>query len=153
MKTVLLGAGAALNPGSELWVIPDPQHSRWATKLDWYMNALITRAENRVPQKIPTGLKQILEDEEIEKTVSPNSSGALLFATSDLLPCKWTLLVQFASNIEEWSKKIEDTWTALEKPKIRIFLPASVEPKEFDRFFEVSEDQVETVADLKKDLW
>ena len=134
----ILTKGSALTLGSELWVIPDPQNSSWASQIDFYSNALISRAETHTPKDIAPALAQILKDEGIPHERPAPSSRPLLLATQEGLPNLKTLVLQFTGDTGTWFQEIEKSWKQLGSPSLRVFLPRGVAATKFETFWKKS---------------
>lgn len=123
MDVIELPQVSAFGPGSELWVLPDPQTCLWARQVDWYVNGLISRAENRTPKEIAVGLRKILSDEEISVPEVPAHEGVLLIAAASFAPTKYILIQQYSGGLKTWLKKAFHYAQALNLEKTRLFLP------------------------------
>ena len=114
----------ALNPGDDLWILPDKNSSGWSQKMDWYLNFQVTKARAHAPQKLSSQLQAIVQEEELGlKEVVIDSEAPLFVASAKNLPNQNTIEVIFHGQEEEWLRQIEQIWIRLQKPKTRIFLP------------------------------
>jgi len=118
-----LPQNSALTPGSELWVVPDQENSRWSQQLDWYLNFQIARTHNKKPMEVPSTIKHILEEEEIEFPFGElKENSPLLIVSSQALPNSQFVELPYLKRKSSWIKKIHSLWLDLGKPSIRIFL-------------------------------
>lgn len=124
MATSVLSQASALNPGSDLWIVPDFANSQWTAKLDWYLNFQICRASRHQSSPIPDYLNYVLEETELKKPAIPVEDQApLMIATQQLLPNKWVVLIPWNGNLGEWVQQAFKVWQNLQQPSIRLFLP------------------------------
>ena len=124
MSVSVLSQASALNPGSDLWIVPDLERSRWTAKLDWYLNFQICKASRHHSPKLPEFVGHVLrETEQGFPNVSLTADSPLMISSSDLLPNKWVLVVPWTENMSAWTEKVVKTWRDLKEPSLRIFLP------------------------------
>ena len=132
MNTKVLPQSNSLISGSNLWVLPQPQMSRWCTQMDWYMGGLITNAEERKPHSISNPLNKILTDEEIPvPIIKLNKNAPLLISSESFLPNKKTVIVEYDGSVKDWTNAIVEIWTQLQTPTLRVFLPSTVSSSHF----------------------
>ncbi len=159
MNTKILPQSNSLTSGSTLWVLPQPDVSRWSVKMDWYMGGLITNAEQRKPQTISSSLSKILIDEDITLPINhTNKNAPLLIMSEFLLPNKKTLILDYNGSVKDWTTALVKVWSQLKSPTIRVFLPSTVKAAHFleqlpDMKFEEHEDALHmTVVDDKPEM-
>lgn len=123
----------ALQAGADLWIIADLEKSAWAQKIDWYLNFQILRSKtHKTPIPSPE-LLQVLERWEIEApAVEELESAPLMIASADRLPNHAVVVVPFDDeDPRRWVKRVHDTWTRLDSPGLRIFLPEGLAASRF----------------------
>lgn len=115
---------AAFSPGSELWIIPDAQHSNWTQKLDWYLNFQLLRAERHHSALISEEFKELLKEQQLEPpTATDESQKPLMLASQHQLPVNQAVSVPYGGNLKEWVDAVAAVWTGLKRPPLRLFLP------------------------------
>ena len=103
----ILSQASALNPGSDLWIVPDFPKSNWAQKLDWYLNFQIVKASRHAPPGLSDFLVQMIEKTELKiPSFELLSQAPLLIHSQPLLPNKWVAVVPYADNFKHWMKNI-----------------------------------------------
>jgi hypothetical protein len=117
----------SLSAGDDLWVADLNLTSPVTQKIDFYLNY---RLSSFLFQEEPTlSSDQLAVVQKIglnAKTVS-SSTEPYLIKSDDILGPKWVLFVPFeASN---WNEILIKSWQGLQKPKIRIFVPPSLDWK------------------------
>lgn len=122
MAISVLSQASALNPGSDLWIVPDLEKSQWAAKLDWHLNFQICKSSRHVSKQLPAFLNDVLVETELDKKPL-RTSGPLMIASSELLPNKWVVIVPWNDNLAAWTSQIFEIWKNLKEPSLRVFLP------------------------------
>lgn len=124
MALSVLSQASALNPGSDLWIVPDLERSRWTAKLDWYLNFQICKSSRHQTAALPEYVKTVLsETEQTTASVTLSVASSLMIASPELLPNKWVLVVPWTEDMTEWTAEIFKIWNGLQKPSVRVFLP------------------------------
>lgn len=124
MSLSVLSQASALNPGSDLWIVPDLEKSHWTTRLDWYLNFQLCKSSRHITPNLPSFVTEVLEETELEKRVFPISSNApLMIASEELLPNKWVVVLPWNGDLTKWTSSIFDIWQNLKEPSLRVFLP------------------------------
>jgi hypothetical protein len=120
-----LSQASALNPGSNLWVVSDLMSSKWTAKIDWYLNFQIIKAARHKPAPLPEFLVEAVRQTGIEvPKIDTSTSDPLLILSEPLLPNKWVLVIPFEKSLEAWVKSTAHIWSQLQRPSLRLFLPA-----------------------------
>lgn len=116
-------------------MIGDLDRSKWARKIDWYLNFQLTRAEPHQPVSISSELNQILEEWEVEAPprIELPHSAPLMVASASLLPNTTTVQVPLNEKTEAWVLSCHRIWTDLGRPSLRVFLPSSVSEAAFEK--------------------
>ena len=131
MKTI--DAVSALSPGRVTWIVPDLERSRWAQRIDWYLNYQIARAEPHVPASFAPELQDVIEKWEFEApTVRLNGAAPLMIASSGLIPNHQTIVLPVRSGEAEWILASHRVWVGLGRPPTRIYLPSGVSTAVFE---------------------
>jgi hypothetical protein len=134
MPITHLSTASSLNPGADLWIIPDLQHSRSALRLDWYMNLQLTKSTlHSVPQLSPE-LQSILAKCDLPETrFYKKTTEFVMFESSRLLPNRWVVQIQTPKSHDGWVENASLAWTGLQKPSLRVFLPSGLSAGEFQK--------------------
>ena len=85
----------SFSKGADLWILSEPQHSSLAKKIDWHLQFIFEKS-NKSPQD------------------------PLLIESSLYLPNTHTLFIPKQTN---WLTQALESWSRLEKPSLRLFLP------------------------------
>lgn len=125
MAVSVLSQASALNPGSDLWVLPALNESPWTTKLDWYLNFQICKASRHESASVPSYLNEVLKETEqkayvFKKGSAEHAAQPLMISSAPLLPNKWVVLI---SQKENWAQEVHEVWKGLKQPSLRVFLP------------------------------
>lgn len=137
MAISLLSQASALNPGAELWVVPDRGNSRWTTKIDWYLNFQIAKSGRHQSRTSPLFLQKVVADTNLpEYSFLAEDHSPLLIPCQNLLPCRWTAVLPLHRNHAEWVSQLSQVWTSLDKPTFRVFLPAGQNPATFNELWQ-----------------
>jgi len=124
MSLSVLSQASALNPGSDLWIVPDLERSHWTAKLDWYLNFQICKSSRHQTAALPEFVENVMaETEQAPPQLNLNPASSLMIASPDLLPNKWVLVVPWSENMAEWTAAIFKIWSGLQEPTVRVFLP------------------------------
>jgi hypothetical protein len=124
MSLSVLSQASALNPGSDLWIVPDLERSRWTAKLDWYLNFQICKSSRHQTAPLSEFVQEVLaETEQTAPQLSLEGPSSLMIASPELLPNKWVLVVPWTENMSAWTASIFKIWSGLQEPSVRIFLP------------------------------
>ena len=114
----------ALKSGSQIWFIPEKNISNWTRFLDWHINFLIAQSNLKSKQDLPSALKSILSEEQIEFEMDLKGSyEQTLLSTHDYLPNTSTVMIRNFQDIDSWLQQIKLTVEQLKLKSIRIFLP------------------------------
>lgn len=124
----------SLNAGADLWVTPDFTESRFAPRLDWYMNFQISHAMNHQKNPLSDTLTSILKQTQLPgiEFVEDNESG-ILFSTENVLPNRWVLLLPKSQPLNNWCERISAKWEGLRRPGLRVFLPKDIAATTFEK--------------------
>jgi len=123
---------SAFNPGHDLWIVPEPQYSRWTLRLDWYLNFQITRAgrhEHAIRGPVVDGILKEIEWNPAVPAVGETSP--LLVACEGRLPARWVVMVPGAGNLIAWTGHIDRLWRNLQQPTMKVFLPTGLQAGPF----------------------
>lgn len=124
MALSVLSQASALNPGSDLWIVPDLEKSPWTAKLDWYLNFQVCRSSRHETLKLSEFITHVLEETETPKADIPLSNKQpLMIASESLLPSKWVVIMPWNEDMKSWASQIFKVWKDLNEPSLRIFLP------------------------------
>lgn len=124
MAVNVLSQAGALNPGSDLWVVPQLGKSQWTSKLDWYLNFQLCKSSRHNSAHVPGFLNDVIKETELTKFYRPVAAAApMMIASETLLPNKWVVVVPWNDNVSSWAESIFTVWSGLQKPTLRVFLP------------------------------
>ncbi len=124
MALSLLSQASALNPGSDLWIVPDLEKSQWTARLDWYLNFQVCKASRHQQPALPSFVEEVLRETELDKKNFKNRDQApLMIASSELLPNKWVVVLPWSGDLTKWTAQVFEIWQKLKEPSLRIFLP------------------------------
>lgn len=121
-----LAKAGAMGLGSELWVVPNPEASAWARKIDWYLNFQIAKAhQHRFPDLAPELIK-VLQENEISWMKDFVQNQTLMVATQSRLPAQQVVRIPFLNDKTEWMNRARRVWEDLGRPRLRLFLPSEI---------------------------
>ncbi len=141
---------SGLSPGSDLWVIPNLKESAWSSRINWYLNFLLTRSDLRVPKSLSDNLRSVLAETEMYKHNSSEGSSLrdeLLIASHIYLPNQWTLVRTQWDNVNTACQSIVSVSRQLKSNQIRVFLPQGLNSTDFAKAWQVV--SVESQIDLQ----
>jgi hypothetical protein len=147
--TKTITAQAALTGGCGLWIVAEPEKSKWARKIDWYLNFQLVRAEDHDQPKTASELKEIVQKWHVEPVrIEVEPDAPLMVASAQLLPVARTVLIPFTGDAQAWARVCSEVRKNLQQPATRIFLPESLEAEAFARAWPKSTgtSSAETVA-------
>ncbi len=134
MAISTLSQASALNPGSDLWIVPNIKNSRWTANLDWYLNFQISKALRHDRVQLSAYTEEVLLDTELERVqIDLASTSPLMIASHNHLPNKWVVIVQWQQDLEAWVKQAHQIWSQLREPSLRFFLPPGQSAGSFQR--------------------
>ncbi len=118
--TSILPPKDAFTKGSDLWIIPDIQSSKWTKKINWYLNFQIYKLKP-VKKLSKDQVAYISEAGFDFKNISAKTGG-ILISSNKLLTNKKTLIIPF-NNLKKWISQSISCWNMLGKPSLRFFAP------------------------------
>jgi len=134
MAASVLSQASALNPGSDLWIVPDLAKSQWTAKLDWYLNFQICKCSRHTTPGLPEFVNEVLAETELDRPrVNMDHEAPLMIASQSLLPNKWVVVVSWHDDMASWALKTCEIWQKLKQPSLRIFLPPGQSAGNFER--------------------
>ncbi|MBL7542342.1 MAG: hypothetical protein JNL11_00930 [Bdellovibrionaceae bacterium] len=132
MAIIVLSVSQSYNPGAELWIVPDFEHSKIATKLDWYNSFLAGKMTRKESKKMDSYLVEIIEETELpDFNIKTATNDVILIPTKSKFPNRWTAFVPHTGGLNEWCLKIHKLYQDLKNPSLRIFLPTNLSLSEF----------------------
>ena len=136
MAMTVLSHSSALNPGADLWVLPDHLNSQWTPKLDWYLNFQIIRDSRKPRTQISNALAEIIQQTEFDLPRIPfDTNAGLLIPADKTLPARWVFTQAF-NNADDWALSIHKTWMSLGQPSLKIFLPTGLTAGQFSEHWQ-----------------
>lgn len=130
----VLSASNSFNTGADLWIAPDFTESRFAPRLDWYMNFQISHSLNHQKAQLSSRLDSILKQTQLLHLdfIEDVQSGTL-FSTENVLPNRWVLILPKSQPLNTWCERISNKWEGLRRPSLRVFLPKDVAAATFEK--------------------
>lgn len=133
MAVTLLSQASAFNPGADLWIIPSAStQSSWRQRVDWYLNFKLTNSHRHQSFHLNTFLQEILEETELKSEIDQQKTDThapLMIGAFPNLPCRWVVEVPVHS--EPWAEQCHLIWKQLNFPSLRVFLPQTILPGQF----------------------
>jgi len=125
-------AQTALTSGCGLWIVAEPEKSKWARKIDWYLNFQLMRAEDHEQKEISAELEEIANKWHVESIrFEIDETAPLMVASAQLLPVSRTVLIPFTGDAHSWARACNQVRQNLKHPVTRIFLPESLDADTF----------------------
>ncbi|NQY99728.1 MAG: hypothetical protein HRT45_03545 [Bdellovibrionales bacterium] len=141
MSIKVLTSPNAFSSGAQLWITPQPEHSPWTKRIDWYLNMQMRRAEKHQHREIHSDLKQTLIENELPEFDFPaDKSAPLLIGCQGHLPVEAIVRVPFLDKQADWFDALRKIWAELERPQVRLFLPDNMNVEQVKSFWP-EEDQ------------
>ncbi len=136
MSLVTLAKNDFFSAGATLWAAPQASEFELYDQLDWYLNLLLSKAQNHRLQEPSLEILDILKktSQSFNRTTLTEKAPQI-FTVPRLVPTKFFLQIHYTKDhLKEWLGEIEKTATRLQVRHLRIFLPTSVTtlPKESD---------------------
>ena len=151
----------AFSSGSNLWIIADLESSKWAQKLDWYLNFQLRRAKLHTPKKISESAQEKIASwgidvQKLTKGVRSldRKKAALMIASQKLLPHQLTIQIPFRDlTVGEWAQNCLKLLQNLKQTQARIFLPQKISASEFSKVLgsKNSEFEIEMIEEALLD--
>jgi len=140
----------AFSTGSELWVLPDRNHSHWCRRLDWHLQFQISRIMLHKTPDLSDNLKSLASQAEITLIEKrwPKSS-PILILSPNLLPNKYTIHLSYPEDFKAWIQQIVEIHSRLKPKSLRIFLPLNVKSQEFTKVWPLKETELTFIEDLE----
>lgn len=137
----------SFGPGADLWIVPEGASSPLAKKIDWYLNFQIARAELHEPRPVSPELKKVIVENDLglpEHSTPANSP--LLVAADRHFPTPRIIELKTQPSLQGWVGRIQEIWTRLGRPKLRVFLPNDLSPEEFQKIWQTPLKQGEELT-------
>ena len=132
MSLKTLTKAKAFDAGSELWIVPEPEHSPLAGRVDWYLNFQLARARYHKSRDLSPELKStLIQQEWPEFHYDQEEDAPLMVAAGGYFPTDMVVQVPVKRTFKSWTKSIHKTWKNLGHPKMRIFLPEGRSVEDF----------------------
>lgn len=156
MGVHILYRAQAFGPGSQLWFIASHKieknqsqvmTSPFISKMDWYLNFQLTRAHLHVSRSYASELKSILNENQIpDFGVDKQTQTPLMVMAKEQFPTTAIIDIPLPDAKEEWPKLIHKTWSSLETPTLRVFLPPEITADEFEAHWPKQKEYEMTVV-------
>ena len=131
MSLTTLTKAKAFDAGSELWIVPEPEHSALARRVDWYLNFQLARARYHKTRDLSPELKNTLIQEEWPEFQYGDKGAPLMVAAQGYFPTQMVVQVPVQKTFKSWINGIKTTWKNLEQPTMRVFLPEGKTAEDF----------------------
>jgi len=130
----VLSSASALNPGSDLWIVPDSPNCHWVQKLDWYLNFQIIKSQRHLSPEVRNFTKLIQREAGLETYEHNIPKDAPLMVTSEsFFPNKWVVVLPMSASFGIWIKEVSNIWENLKQPTLRVFLPTGQNAGSFNK--------------------
>jgi hypothetical protein len=137
-----LSQASAFGAGSDLWVFPDLEYSKWLRVADWYLAFQIARLSKKGSPTFHQDLSYIITECELSfKETGANAQSPLLIASTKYLPNRWTSMVPYQNSLKEWMSQVLLIANNLATCSLRIFLPLGCGK---DQLIELATDKIDT---------
>jgi hypothetical protein len=147
MSIKIMTSPTAFSPGAQLWVTPQPDQSPWTKRIDWYLNMQMRRAEKHNHRSIHNHLKRTLQENELPEFDFPATNHSpLLIASQGHLPVDAIVKVPFVDSQEQWFLVLRKIWTDLERPQVRLFLPANLTVEEVKKHWPKDDEHLISIV-------
>ncbi len=124
----------AFGPGSDLWVLPEPDESEIATRIDWYLNFQIAKSKVHQTKKLGPEIEQAIKTHDLRlPEMKLKNDAPLLIASEQRFPNRMVVEIKMQPKAEDWIHDIQTLWTKLDRPKLRVFLPRELTPEQFQK--------------------
>lgn len=125
MQLTTLSQASALNPGADLWIVPDLESSPWAQKIDWYLNFQLVKSMRHQRAELHEDLKNLVKitEQNIFDLENYKSLENLMIISNQQLPNKCVVMIPWRGDLKVWAQEVVKTWSQLAKPGLRVFLP------------------------------
>jgi len=150
MSLQAISPASCLNPGAELWIVPERRSSRLVQRIDWYLNFQIAKATKHRPRSLPPEIEDILEKCDLPKMDwSQSAIDCLLIPSSHVFPNHWVLIIRDSDQWSDWVQSIATQWTQMKKPSLRVFLPTGKGLSDFEKAWGKNDtlDSISVVVD------
>jgi hypothetical protein len=128
----VLSSVSALNPGADLWIVPEFDSSRWTQKLDWYLNFQILRNHRHSMPEVRNYTLYVQNQTGLEPYRAELPKTAPLMINSEaFFPNKWVVVVPVANEFRHWVEEVSKVWDGLKHPSLRVFLPTGLSASSF----------------------
>lgn len=130
----ILSQASALNPGSDLWIVPEFSKSNWTQKLDWYMNFQMIRSTRHSSAELRNYIVYVQRETGLTPIEPATTTSApLMIVTEVYLPNKWVVMLPLSKDFDSWVRKVTEIWENLKNPSLRIFLPTGQNASSFEK--------------------
>lgn len=122
----------AFGAGSDLWIVPDPEESEIASRIDWYLNFQIAKSKVHETQKISAHLEASIKTHALVlPQISKEDGAPLLIASEQRFPNRMVVEMKVSAKPKVWVDEIQKLWAKLDRPRLRVFLPRDMTPEDF----------------------
>lgn len=126
----------AFEPGSELWISPQADHSELTKDLNWYSNFLLSKMLKHKSPDLSENLIKRLQENHLEVLLKKvETKDTYLASTSKYFPNKMLLMKNYNENLQDWLKTCHESWIQLQKPSVRFFMPKDTTKDDFNKYW------------------
>lgn len=124
----------AFGPGSDLWVLPEPEESEIATRIDWYLNFQIAKSKIHKTRKVGAQIEEVIKAHDLcFPEIKLEDDAPLLISSEQRFPNRMVVEIKVQPKVEVWVENIQTLWAKLDRPKLRVFLPREMSPEQFQK--------------------
>lgn len=124
----------AFGSGSDLWIVPDPEESEIASRIDWYLNFQIAKSKVHETKKMSPSLEESIQTHDLVlPQIVKVEDAPLLIASEQRFPNRMVVEMKVREKPKAWIDEIQKLWAQLDRPKLRVFLPRDLSPEEFQK--------------------
>lgn len=112
----------------DLWVLPPPAHSRWFSRIDWYLNWQMSKGLSHQKMKPSVELFRVMEDAGISIQPDPVFPPTpLLVSSTGRVASERCVVIDFKDDLNGWLASVHALCANLKSKHARIFLPQGSE--------------------------
>lgn len=114
----------------DLWVLPQAAHSRWFSRIDWYLNWQMTKGLAHQPLKASVELLRVMEETGVQFTAEfVTNATPLMVASLGRVNASQCVVIDFEDKLKPWLGKIHQLSSGLKPKRMRVFLPQGCDSK------------------------
>lgn len=127
MEVTKLNHATALSTYADIWMLPPFNETKWSKIVDYYLNFMILKSQNKKSAQLNDNLKSILLKEDIPNTVmTEKSKTPLMVAAQNYLPAKQIIYFNHLESLNEYTVAINKIALQLRSSSIKVFIPETM---------------------------